>query len=184
VGMVMDWREMVGRATITGVKGDNSRGWNAFSGVWSGGERLTGGSALQGWEWDGGADPSRGWIIAFSWLLASGADVFYIYHIIRKPTHVLDFALTLLLNHLILTTYYSASLPSSVFFWLVVSAGSATTIIFAEQLCVRREMREGLWTMQPAQDARHQGAEEGRVFTETEGRGDGESIEMTAYAGR
>lgn len=72
--MMMDWREMVGRPTITGVKGDNNRGWNAFSGVWSGGERLSGGTALQGWEWDGGADPIRGWIIGFSWLLASGAE--------------------------------------------------------------------------------------------------------------
>ncbi|KAG9024655.1 hypothetical protein FRB95_011247 [Tulasnella sp. JGI-2019a] len=187
VGMIMDWREMAGRPTITGVKGDDIRGYNAFSGVWSGGERLSGGTALQSWEWDGGADPMRGWIIGFSWLLASGADVFYIYHIIRKPTHVLDFALTLLLNHLILTTYYSASLPTSLFFWLVVIGGASATIVFAEQLCVRREMQEGLWTMYSESEARHQNAEEGRglVTTRADGEGQGgESIEMTGYAGR
>ncbi|KAG8949972.1 hypothetical protein FRC04_008051 [Tulasnella sp. 424] len=166
VGMIMDWREMAGRATITGMEGDDSRGWSAFRGVWSGGKRLGGGSVLQGWEWEGGTDPSRGWIIGLCWLLASGADVLYIYHIVRKPTHVLDFALTLLLNHLILTTYYSSSLPSSLFFWLVVFGGSAITIIFAEQLCVRREMKEGLGTdytqLQDVQ--RNHDAEEGRVI--------------------
>jgi len=65
-------------------------------------------------------------------------------------------------NHLVLTTYYSASLPcvliqyhvppsyhyffhsTSLFFWLVMVAGSALTVIVAEQLCVRREMTEGL----------------------------------------
>lgn len=70
--MIMDWREMAGRATITGVKGDDSRGWKAFRGVWSGGERLEGGT---GWdEWDGGRDPLRGWVIAVAWLVASGAE--------------------------------------------------------------------------------------------------------------
>ena len=72
--MVMDWREMAGRPTITGMKGDRTRGWSAFRGVWTGGKRLGGGSVLQGWEWDGGVDPIRGWIVAISWLIASGAE--------------------------------------------------------------------------------------------------------------
>ena len=57
---------------------------------------------------------------------------------------ILDFALTLLFNHLVLTTYYSASIPTSLFFWLVTSISAAGTVIFAEQLCVKREMSEGL----------------------------------------
>lgn len=89
----------------------------------------------------------------------------YIYHIVRKPTHVLDFALTLLLNHLILTTYYSASLPSSLFFWLTVIGGAAATVIFAEQLCVRREMRDGLVSILKDSDGRRSNeTEEGRIF--------------------
>jgi len=160
----MDWREMAGRPTITGVEGDGGRGWSAFRGVWSGGQKLGGGSVLQGWEWDGGADPFRGWIIAISWLLVSGADVFYVYYLIRKPTHVLDFTLTLLLNHFILTTYYSASLPSSLFFWLIMFGGSTTTVIFAEQLCVRREMKEGLGTMYTELEDMTQDVEEGRTL--------------------
>lgn len=57
---------------------------------------------------------------------------------------VLDFALTLVFNHIVLTTYYSASIPVALFFWLVMIAGSVLTVIFAEQLCVKREMMEGL----------------------------------------
>jgi hypothetical protein len=57
---------------------------------------------------------------------------------------ILDFSLTLVFNHLVLTTYYSASLPSSLFFWAIMVAGSALTVIVAEQLCVKREMSEGL----------------------------------------
>jgi hypothetical protein len=60
---------------------------------------------------------------------------------------ILDFALTLVFNHLVLTTYYSASIPTSIFFWLVMAAGSALTVIVAEQLCVKRELTEGLNVM-------------------------------------
>ena len=64
--------------------------------------------------------------------------------LVRRPRLILDFTLTLLFNHIVLTTYYSASLPTSFFFWLIVLSGSAVTIVCAEQVCVRREMREGL----------------------------------------
>lgn len=76
----------------------------------------------------------------------SNCSVFFIYHLVRRPRFVLDFTLTLLLIHIVLTTYYSGALPSSAFVWLIMAAGSAVTVISAEQLCVRREMREGLQT--------------------------------------
>ena len=62
----------------------------------------------------------------------------------RRPRLILDFALTLVFNHLVLSTYYSSSLPTSFFFWIVTLGGAALTIIVAEQLCVKREMSEGL----------------------------------------
>ena len=43
-----------------------------------------------------------------------------------------------------LSTYYSSSIPTSIFFWIVLLAGAALTIIVAEQLCVKRELSEGL----------------------------------------
>ena len=57
---------------------------------------------------------------------------------------ILDFSLTLVFIHFILATYYSGSLPLSLFFWLVMAASAVIMIVFAEQLCVRREMRKGL----------------------------------------
>ena len=65
----------------------------------------------------------------------------------RRPRLILDFALTLVFNHLVLSTYYSSSLPTSLFFWIVTFGGAALTIIVAEQLCVKREMSEGLSVM-------------------------------------
>ena len=64
--------------------------------------------------------------------------------LVRRPRLILDFALTLLFNHLVLTTYYSASIPTSLFFWIVLSTGATGTVIVTEQLCVKREMTEGL----------------------------------------
>jgi hypothetical protein len=71
-------------------------------------------------------------------------SIFYLYSLVRRPRLVLDFSITLVFNHLVITTYYSASIPNSLFFWLVMAAGSVLTVVAAEQLCVKREMREGL----------------------------------------
>ena len=79
------------------------------------------------------------------------ASVYYLYSLIRRPRLILDFALTFLFNHLVLTTYYSASVPTSVFFWVVMCISTAGTVVFAEQLCVKREMNEGL-VVAPAPD--------------------------------
>jgi len=138
VGMIMDWREMAGRPTVRGMQEEGR--WSQYSWAWSGGRRVG-----YGWDqWDGRTDPIRGWIIAFCWLVACSADIYYLYVLIRRPRLILDFALTLVFNHLVLTTYYSASVPTSLFFWLVMILGSALTVILAEQLCVKREMNEGL----------------------------------------
>lgn len=71
-------------------------------------------------------------------------SVYYLYHLVRRPRLILDFTLTLLFNHLVLTTYYSAVLPTSLFFWAVVIGSSILTLLLAEQMCVKREMTEGL----------------------------------------
>ena len=71
-------------------------------------------------------------------------SVYYLYHLVRRPRLILDFTLTLLFNHLVLTTYYSAAIPTSLFFWIVVLGSSFLTLLLAEQMCVKREMNEGL----------------------------------------
>ena len=75
---------------------------------------------------------------------ASSSSVYSLYFLVRRPRLILDFALTLIFNHLVLTTYYSSSVPTSLFFWAVLLAGCAGTVIVTEQLCVKREMNEGL----------------------------------------
>lgn len=153
VGMVMDWREMAGWPTAHGLQGDDRRGWSVFRGAYSGGQRVGTGTWIDPFkdenkyfQWDGRTDPLRGWVIAFCWIVASIADIFYVYSLIRRPRLVLDFTATLLLVHVVLSTYYSGALPSSVFVWLVLLLGSIVTVTGAEQLCVRREMNEGLQT--------------------------------------
>ena len=164
--MLMDWREMAGQPAVRGVQGEER--WSSYYGAWSGGKQVG-----AGWEdsrWDGQTDPIRGWIIAASWLIASSAEyvshdaffhaltllsnsIYYLYALIRRPRLILDFSLTLVFNHLVLTTYYSASIPTSFFFWLVMFSGSAWTVIIAEQLCVKREMTEGLIISAPRDEA-------------------------------
>ena len=70
-------------------------------------------------------------------------SIIFLYHLVRRPTHILDFSLTLLFNHTILTTYYAGRFPTSLFYWLVLALSAVAQIVLAEQWCVRREMREG-----------------------------------------
>jgi hypothetical protein len=156
-GMLMDWREMAGRPTVRGMQGEER--WRSYTGVWSGGRKVGAGRLED--QWDGRTDPVRGWVIALCWMVASAAEqvvsllvvmvlltlchsIYYLYTLVRRPRMILDFAITLVFNHLVLTTYYSASLPTSLFFWLVMIAGAALTVVVAEQLCVKRELSEGL----------------------------------------
>ncbi|KAI0730443.1 integral membrane protein S linking to the trans Golgi network-domain-containing protein [Earliella scabrosa] len=139
-GMIMDWREMAGRPTTRALPGEGP--WKSFNVVWSGGKQVGLGPAqLSDFR---SVDPVRCWIIAVCWMAASAADVYYLYGLVRRPRLILDFSLTLLFNHLVLTTYYSAAIPTSLFFYLVMCLSTAGTVIFAEQLCVKREMNEGL----------------------------------------
>lgn len=172
VAMIMDWREMVGKATIEEKVGDYTRlpaslgrqrpPWKVpVKGPSDSDSRVTAAPALNEHEVKesldslsdstpraytdsyAAADPIRGWVLGAAWLGASTADILYIYHLIRRPTHILDFSVTLVVNHTVLTTYYASSFPTSLFFWAIIAGAAAMQIIWAEQLCVRREMKEG-----------------------------------------
>ena len=157
--MLMDWREMAGRPTFRRLHGEER--WSSFTGAWSDGRKVAEGPGYMGP--DGRGDYMRGWILAACWVGVSVAEsvvraysvdrtsppcslgsVYYLYHLVRRPRLILDFTLTLLFNHLVLTTYYSAVLPTSLFFWAVVIGSSILTLLLAEQMCVKREMTEGL----------------------------------------
>ena len=61
--------------------------------------------------------------------LLSTCSIFYLTTLVRRPRLILDFALTLLFNHLVFTTYYSSSLPTSLFFWAVMVASAVLMVI-------------------------------------------------------
>lgn len=87
----------------------------------------------------------------------NASSIYVLSTLIRKPRMILDFSLTLVFNHLVLTSYYSASIPTSLFFYAVVLVGCASTVIAAEQICVKREMREGLAVNIPQEDSEEAG---------------------------
>ncbi|AFR97709.1 hypothetical protein C343_05857 [Cryptococcus neoformans C23] len=157
VSHVMDWREMAARPTVNKGTFPGVEGWRKLRGAWAGGKwigkvKQKGESEAKGVKeeeekeemWDYGVDKKRGWVIAGTWMLAFAIDILPLYYIIRRPTHILDFALTLIFNHFILTTYYSASFPTSIFYWLVQACGAVLMVVSAEALCVRREMKSAL----------------------------------------
>ncbi|GAA5960710.1 hypothetical protein JCM8115_001806 [Rhodotorula mucilaginosa] len=145
IALAMDWRAFTGR-TVSGLPARNYLDAGLAS-LHAANATLPDGLDQQGLSRGvvrlAQKDAMRGWAVAFGWIVASMADVFSLYHIVRRPTHILDFSLTLVFVHLILTIYYSSSFPTSIFFWLVVAGSSVAQIVIAEQLCVRREMRDG-----------------------------------------
>ncbi|KAI7967066.1 hypothetical protein MJO29_000343, partial [Puccinia striiformis f. sp. tritici] len=89
-------------------------------------------------------DSSRAWVISIAWLISSLIGVIILYEIVRRPKQIMDHSLTTSLNHLILTTYYSSHLPSSIWFYFVLLSSSVLQILITEHICVKREFRDGL----------------------------------------
>ncbi|GAA6028838.1 hypothetical protein JCM8097_007419 [Rhodosporidiobolus ruineniae] len=148
IAMAMNWKAFTG-ATVSGVPA----GRHVEPGL-VGLAAAAGGYGAEGLKVDAAelargvvraveGDAMRGWAVAVGWVAASMVDIFFLYHIVRRPTHILDFSLTLIFNHLILTTYYSSAFPTSFFFWFTVGGSAVAQIVLAEQWCVRREMRDG-----------------------------------------
>ncbi|RXK35895.1 hypothetical protein M231_06859 [Tremella mesenterica] len=146
VSHLMDWREMSSKPTVsTTLEG----GWNSLRGAWSGGKQIgtVENDEIQedGMEiLDFGLDDTRGWMIGIAWMIACCIDIIPLYYLIRRPTYILDFSLTLNFVHLILTTYYAKSFPASIFYWAVQALGALVMIVIAEQLCIKREMSTDL----------------------------------------
>ncbi|PVF93917.1 hypothetical protein CPB86DRAFT_776868 [Serendipita vermifera] len=163
VNFIMSWKELAGRAT---VPPDVS-----IDGIYSSGLRIATSTELQSLNLH---DSGRRWVIAATWLLTSLADVYYIFSFIRKPRLVLDFTLTIFFNHIILTTYYSAAFPTSVFFWFIMGLCATITILLAEQLCVRRELSQDFKPVTSTDDPDDQ------VSEHSDGR---QSMELRTFAG-
>ncbi|WOO81604.1 Protein SYS1 [Vanrija pseudolonga] len=119
--------------------------WAKLRGAWSGGKKVgkaNDDAAVD--ETDYGVDERRGWLIGLAWIVACAVDVVPLYYMIRRPTAILDFSLTLNFLHLLVTCYYAKSFPTSLFFWVVQALGAILMIVVGEQLCVKREMSSDL----------------------------------------
>ncbi|CAD6580823.1 MAG: hypothetical protein TREMPRED_002849 [Tremellales sp. Tagirdzhanova-0007] len=151
VSHILDWREMASRPTVSSSSFPGlSDGWRTLRGAWAGGKQVgvleddeegigagekTGVHVEEEEEevWDFGVDDKRGWLIGMCWLIASAVDIAPLYYLVRRPTYILDFSLTLTFNHLILTTYFAKSFPTSLFFWVVQALGALFMVVVAEQ---------------------------------------------------
>ncbi|KAG0268079.1 hypothetical protein DFQ27_007583 [Actinomortierella ambigua] len=79
-------------------------------------------------------DNSAGLLLGFAWLLNACVGI------VSRARLVLDFSLTLLMYHVVMTTLYSDHLPTS-FLWWGLNATTAGIMIFGgEYLCMRQEM--------------------------------------------
>ncbi|WWC88085.1 uncharacterized protein L201_002989 [Kwoniella dendrophila CBS 6074] len=166
VSHILDWRELSSKPTISKDAFPGIEGLRKLRGAWAGGKEI--GSVPVSSEndndenddsivevqvdrenkydeyWEYGVDRKRGWVLGGIWLLTFGIDIAPLYYLIRRPTYILDFSLTLIFNHFILTTYYSASFPTSIFFWIIQIIGAVVMVVTSEHLCVKREMRTDL----------------------------------------
>ncbi|KAL7424683.1 hypothetical protein Q5752_000367 [Cryptotrichosporon argae] len=169
VAHILDWRELAARPTVSsasflglgaaGAGGGAAAGWRKLRGAWAGGKKVGDVAEAEGIGagvkaqtdadedgelWDFGVDDRRGWLLGAAWIAATAVDILPLYHLVRRPTHILDFSLTLNLVHLIFTTYYAGAFPTALFYWVVQALGALLMIVVGEQLCVRREMRTEL----------------------------------------
>ena len=92
---------------------------------------------------------SLSWTVALVHLLTGFITAFYLYHLIRRPTHILDFATTLAFNHFILCTYFTTNWPGG-WWWISNTISCLVMTLLAERMCVRREMREGFISTAPS----------------------------------
>ncbi len=92
VSHILDWREMASRPTVSSSAFPGlSEGWRTLRGAWAGGKQVgvlegeedgigSGQKGVTGVEeeeeevWDFGVDDKRGWVVGFTWLIASGIE--------------------------------------------------------------------------------------------------------------
>ncbi|KAF3915250.1 hypothetical protein ABW20_dc0110244 [Dactylellina cionopaga] len=91
------------------------------------------------------ADNAIGWTLALVWLCNSLTNVVAITLLVGRTKFVLDFSLTIHIIHLIITSLYSHSIPSSWLWWSVQLGSSIVTISLSTWTCQKREMQPLSW---------------------------------------
>ncbi|EEP82005.1 predicted protein [Uncinocarpus reesii 1704] len=86
-------------------------------------------------------DTTVGWTLSFVWLLNSFFGVIFILILVSRSKLVPDFALTIHLIHLIITSFYTHAIPSNILWWGLQSASAALMIFVGMWACQYRELR-------------------------------------------
>ncbi|KAG0213458.1 hypothetical protein BGX28_004313 [Mortierella sp. GBA30] len=86
------------------------------------------------------ADNAQGMLLGLAWLLNSVVGVYLLLKIVSRARLVLDFSLTLLLYHVIMTTLYSDHVPTSFLWWALNGTTCGIMIFGGEYVCMQQEM--------------------------------------------
>lgn len=109
-----------------------------------GGEGINVEAAIEHWDWSHEHDSHRSLVLIFTWALTVPLDIILLVFLVRRPTHMLDHALTFHLLNLLITTFYVGSVPTSLLWWLTMLVHAAVVIVWSEQLAIKREMGRGV----------------------------------------
>ncbi|KAI8598842.1 integral membrane protein S linking to the trans Golgi network-domain-containing protein, partial [Dissophora ornata] len=85
-------------------------------------------------------DNSQGLLLGLAWLLNSVVGVYLLLKIVARARLVLDFSLTLLLYHVIMTTLYSDHVPTSFLWWSLNGTTAGIMVFGGEYVCMQQEM--------------------------------------------
>lgn len=86
------------------------------------------------------ADNVMGWTISFCWVLNALVATALMVLIVQRAKLILDFAVTLHVFHLLLTSYYSRHIPSTFLWWILNIISCVVMTFAAEWACMQREM--------------------------------------------
>ncbi|KAG0360338.1 integral membrane protein S linking to the trans Golgi network-domain-containing protein [Gamsiella multidivaricata] len=86
------------------------------------------------------ADNAQGMLLGLAWLLNSVVGVYLLLKIVARARLVLDFSLTLLLYHVIMTSLYSDHLPTTFLWWALNGTTAGIMIFGGEYVCMQQEM--------------------------------------------
>lgn len=86
-------------------------------------------------------DTTVGWTLGLVWLLDSLASALFLLVLVGRSKLVLDFALTLHLVHLVVTSLYSRAVPAHLFWWALQSASATIMTALGVWACQWRELR-------------------------------------------
>lgn len=100
--------------------------------------------AIEHWEWHHTRDSHRSYVLIITWLLTAPLDILLLVFLVRRPTHMLDHALTFHFLNLVICSYYSGGVPTSLTWWLTMLVHAAVVIVWSEQLAIKREMGRGV----------------------------------------